>query len=48
MLPERGTAQVTNAVLKRTFDIVVAASALLELSPVMLLVAAAIRAETMG
>jgi hypothetical protein len=26
MLPERGTAQVSNALLKRTFDIVVAAS----------------------
>jgi lipopolysaccharide/colanic/teichoic acid biosynthesis glycosyltransferase len=37
-----------NAVLKRTLDVVVAASALLVLSPIMLLVAAAIRVETPG
>jgi lipopolysaccharide/colanic/teichoic acid biosynthesis glycosyltransferase len=45
---ERGAAQTVNAVLKRTFDIVAAATALLVLFPVMLLVAAAIRAETPG
>src|SRR5512144_3075126 len=48
MLPDRGAAQAINAVLKRTFDIVVAASALLMLSPVMLVVAAAIRTESPG
>lgn len=48
MLPERGVAPAINAALKRLFDIVVAASALLILSPIMLVVAVAIRADTPG
>lgn len=48
MLPERGAARAANHALKRSFDIVVAAVALLVLSPVMLLVAVAIRMETPG
>jgi lipopolysaccharide/colanic/teichoic acid biosynthesis glycosyltransferase len=48
MLPEGGPARAVNAVLKRTFDIVVAASALVVLSPIMLLIAVAIRVETPG
>ncbi len=47
MQRERRTGRA-NAVLKRTLDVVVAASALLVLSPIMLLVAAAIRADTPG
>lgn len=48
MLPESPAAQSLNAVLKRMSDIVITAVALLVLSPIMLLVAAAIRAETPG
>jgi lipopolysaccharide/colanic/teichoic acid biosynthesis glycosyltransferase len=48
MLPERNTARAVDATLKRGFDIVAAALALLVLFPVMLLVAVAIRAETPG
>jgi lipopolysaccharide/colanic/teichoic acid biosynthesis glycosyltransferase len=45
---ERRAAQTVNAVVKRTFDIVAAATALLLLFPVMLLVVVAIRVETPG
>ena len=47
-MPRERRAGRANAVLKRTLDVVVAASALLVLSPIMLLVAAAIRVETPG
>jgi lipopolysaccharide/colanic/teichoic acid biosynthesis glycosyltransferase len=48
MLPERSTAGAINAALKRALDIIVAGAALLVLSPLMLLIAAAIRIETPG
>jgi lipopolysaccharide/colanic/teichoic acid biosynthesis glycosyltransferase len=48
MLPERSAARALNAALKRALDIIVAGSALLVLSPLMLLIAAAIRIETPG
>ena len=47
-MPRERRAARPNAVLKRALDVVVAASALLVLSPVMLLVAVAIRADTPG
>lgn len=47
-MPRERRAARPNEMLKRTLDIVVAASALLVLSPIMLLVALAIRVETPG